>query len=131
MAQPWWADLYPGDAYVDWVGIDSYVSVEPGYYHYGDMADILDRQPTGRGLGWYDWAVRNHPGKPIMVAEWGMYHRTKVVTDKSAAFDTVVPELKAHPAIKAVVYFDTAADDEGDRDISVNSLPSSLAAFKK
>jgi beta-mannanase len=131
MAQSWWKDLYPGDAYVDWVGLDSYVSVEKGYYHYGDMGDILDRQPTGGGLGWYDWAVRNHPTKPIMVAEWGMYHRRATVTDKSAAFASVVPELKAHPAIKAVVYFDTASDDEGDRDISVNSMPSSLTAFKK
>jgi hypothetical protein len=131
MAQSWWRDLYPGDAYVDWIGLDSYVSVEKGYYHYGDMGDLLDRQPSGGGTGWYDWAVTTHPGKPIMVAEWGMYHRTKVKTDKAAAFDTVVPELKRHPAIKAVVYFDTASDDEGDRDISVNSLPSSLAAFKK
>ncbi|MET8149263.1 DNRLRE domain-containing protein [Actinoplanes sp. NPDC049668] len=131
MAQSWWKDLYPGDAYVDWVGLDSYVSVEKGYYHYGDMGDILDRQPTGGGLGWYDWAVKNHPTKPIMVAEWGMYHRTKSVTDKSAAYNTVVPELKAHPAVKAIVYFDTAKDDEGDRDISVNSTASSLAAFKK
>ncbi|WP_041841521.1 CBM96 family carbohydrate-binding protein [Actinoplanes friuliensis] len=131
MAQSWWKDLYPGDAYVDWVGLDSYVSVEKGYYHYGDMGDILDRQPTGGGLGWYDWAVKNHPTKPIMVAEWGMYHRTKSITDKAAAFNTVIPELKAHPAVKAVVYFDTASDDEGDRDISVNSTASSLAAFKK
>ncbi|MFI5932675.1 DNRLRE domain-containing protein [Actinoplanes sp. NPDC051494] len=131
MAKSWWKDLYPGDDVVDWVGLDSYVSVEKGYYHYGDMGDLLDRKPTGGGLGWYDWAVTNHPGKPIMVAEWGMYHRTKSVTDKSAAYNTVVPELKAHPGIKAVVYFDTASDDEGDRDISVNSTATGLAAFRK
>jgi beta-mannanase len=131
MAQSWWKDLYPGDAYVDWVGLDSYVSVEKGYYHYGDMGDLLDRQPTGGGLGWYDWAVTAHPTKPIMVAEWGMYHRRAVVTDKAAAFTSVIPELKAHPAVKAIVYFDTASDDEGDRDISVNSTAGSLAAFKK
>jgi beta-mannanase len=131
MAQSWWKDLYPGDAYVDWVGLDSYVSVEPGSYHYGDMGDVLDRQPTGGGLGWYDWAVRNHPTKPLMVAEWGMYHRRAVVTDKAPAFASVIGELKAHPAVKAVVYFDTASDNEGDRDISVNSRASSLAAFRK
>jgi beta-mannanase len=130
MAQSWWKDLYPGDDVVDWIGLDSYVSVEKGYYHYGDMGDLLDRRPSGGGLGWYDWAVTNHPAKPIMVAEWGMYHRTTVVADKSAAFHTVVPELKAHPKVKAVVYFDTASDDEGDRDISVNSSASSLAAFR-
>jgi beta-mannanase len=130
MAQSWWKDLYPGDDVVDWIGLDSYVSVEKGYYHYGDMGDILDRQPTGGGLGFYDWAAQTHPAKPFMLAEWGMYHRTAHVTDKSAAFASVIPELKAHPKVKAVVYFDTASDNEGDRDISVNSLPSSLAAFR-
>jgi len=131
MAQSWWADLYPGDDVVDWIGLDSYVSVEKGYYHYGDFGDLLDRQPTGGGLGWYDYMVRNHPAKPIMVAEWGMYHRTKTIVDKAPAFRTVVPELKLHPQIKAVVYFDTAADDEGDRDISVNSTASALTAFRE
>ena len=130
MAQPWWSDIYPGDDVVDWIGLDSYVSVEKGYYHYGGFGDLLDRQPTGGGVGWYDYMVANHPTKPIMVAEWGMYHRTKVITDKAPAFRTVVPELKAHPRVKAVVYFDTAADDEGDRDISVNSTATGLAAFR-
>jgi hypothetical protein len=65
-----------------------------------------------------------------MVAEWGMYHRTKVITDKAPAYRTVVPELKQHPQVKAVVYFDTASDDEGDRDISVNSTSTGLAAFR-
>jgi beta-mannanase len=130
MAQSWWADLYPGDDVVDWMGLDSYVSVEKGYYHYGDFGDLLDRQPTGGGLGWYDWAVRNHPAKPIMVAEWGMYHRLAYPTDKSAAYASVVPELATHPKIKAIVYFDTASDDEGDRNIAVNSTAASLAAFR-
>jgi beta-mannanase len=130
MAQSWWKDLYPGDDVVDWVGLDSYVSVEKGYYHYGDFGDLLDRQPTGGGLGFYDWATRTHPGKPLMVAEWGMYHRVNYPTAKSAAFATVLPELKTHPGIKAIAYFDTASDNSGDRDISVNSLPSSLTAFR-
>ena len=131
MAQSWWKDLYPGDDVVDWIGLDSYVSVEPGYYHYGDFGDLLDRQPTGGGAGFYDWAVRNHPSKPIMVAEWGMYHRVAHPTSKAAAYGTVLPELAAHPNVKAIVYFDTAKDDEGDRNIAVNSTADSLAAFKK
>ena len=130
MAQSWWHDLYPGDDVVDWIGLDSYVSVEKGYFHYGDFGDLIEREPTGGGTNWYDWSVTNHPAKPIMVAEWGMYHRTKVITDKAAAFNTVIPELTAHPQVKAVVYFDTKSDDEGDRDISVNSTTTGLAAFR-
>ncbi|GIM92352.1 CBM96 family carbohydrate-binding protein [Paractinoplanes toevensis] len=131
MAQSWWKDLYPGDDVVDWVGLDSYVSVEKGYYHFGDFGDLLDRQPTGGGLGFYDWSVKNHPSKPIMVAEWGMYHRVSYPASKAAAFNSVLPELAAHPKIKAVVYFDTARDDEGDRNIAVNSTADSLTAFRK
>ncbi|MEU4693907.1 DNRLRE domain-containing protein [Actinoplanes sp. NPDC023714] len=131
LAQSWWKDLYPGDDVVDWIGLDSYVSVEKGYYHYGDFGDLLDRKPTGGGTGFYDWAVTKHAGKPIMVAEWGAYHRIGKNTDKSAVYNDVLPELLKRPAIKAIVHFDTKADDEGDRDISIGSTPAGLASFKK
>ena len=131
MAMPWWPDLYPGDEVVDWVGLDSYVSVEPGTYHYGDFGDLLDRAPTGGGgQGWYQWAVTHHPTKPIMVAEWGMYHRLAHPTSKAAAYATVLPNLFSHPKIKAIAYFDTPDDSQGDRNIAVNSTPASLAAFR-
>ena len=130
MAQSWWKDIYPGDEYVDWIGLDSYVSVEKGYYHYGMFSDLLERKPSGGGTSWIDWATTAHPSKPIMVAEWGMYHRTSVTVDKSAAFASVLPELLKRPQIKAIVYFDTKSDDEGDRDISVDSTPAGLAAFR-
>jgi hypothetical protein len=123
--------LYPGDDVVDWIGLDSYVSVEKGYYHYGDFGSLLDRQPTGGGLGFYQWSVTNHPSKPIMVAEWGMYHRVAYPTSKAAAFQSVVPQLAKHPQVKGVVYFDTAADATGDRNIAVDSTPDSLTAFKQ
>jgi hypothetical protein len=130
MAQSWWQDLYPGDDVVDWMGLDSYVSAEQGYYHFGMFGDLLDREPTGGGQGWYDWAVAKHASKPIMVAEWGVYHRVGKVTDKAAGFNSVLPELKKRPGIKAIVYFDTKRDDQGDRDISIDSTKSSLAAFR-
>jgi hypothetical protein len=66
-----------------------------------------------------------------MVAEWGAYHRIGKVVDKSAVFASVLPELARRPAIKAIAYFDTEHDAFGDRDISVDSAPSSLASFRK
>ncbi|MEV6306653.1 DNRLRE domain-containing protein [Actinoplanes sp. NPDC051861] len=131
MAQSWWKDLYPGDDVVDWIGLDSYVSVEKGYYHYGNFADLLDRAPKGGGLGFYEWATTKHAAKPIMIAEWGGYHRIGKATDKNAVYNSVLPELVKRPKIKAIVHFDTKADDEGNRDISIDSTPASLAAFKK
>jgi hypothetical protein len=129
MAQSWWNDLYPGDDVVDWMGLDSYVSAEKGYYHYGTFADLLDRKAP-KGPGFYDWSTSKHPTKPIMVAEWGVYHRVGKVTDKSDGYRSVLPELKKRPGIKAIVYFDTKHDDQGDRDISIDSAKSSLAAFR-
>jgi beta-mannanase len=131
MAQGWWKDLYPGDDVVDWMGLDSYVSAEKGYYHFGKFADLLDRAPTGGGLGFYEWATTKHASKPIMVAEWGAYHRVGKIADKAPVYDSVKAELAKRPAIKAIVYFDTKKDDEGDRDISINSTSSALSAFSK
>ncbi|MCO8271312.1 DNRLRE domain-containing protein [Actinoplanes sp. TRM 88003] len=131
MAQSWWKDLYPGDDVVDWMGLDSYVSAEPGYYHYGKFNDLLDRAPTGGGTNWYDWATTKHASKPIMVAEWGAYHRVGKIADKAPVYNSVLPELAKRKAIKAIVYFDTKKDDEGDRDISINSTATALTAFKK
>ncbi|GIF15635.1 glycosyl hydrolase [Actinoplanes teichomyceticus] len=131
MAQSWWKDLYPGDDVVDWVGLDSYVSVEKGYYHFGDFGDLLDRKPKGGALGFYDWATTKHASKPLMIAEWGAYHRVGKRADKSFVYDSVLAELKKRPAIKAIVHFDTKHDDEGDRDISIDSTSSSLSAFRK
>jgi len=131
MAKSWWKDLYPGDDVVDWMGLDSYISAEKNYYHYGKFADLLDRAPTGGGTGWYDWATTRHPGKPIMIVEWGVYHREHKIVDKSAQFNSVLPELAKRPAIKAISYFDAKNDASGNRDISMNSSAKSLAAFRK
>jgi hypothetical protein len=60
-----------------------------------------------------------------------MYHRVAVPTSKAAAFATVVPQLAKHPQIKAVVYFDTANDNSGDRNIAVDSTADSLTAFRQ
>jgi beta-mannanase len=130
MSQSWWKDLYPGDDVVDWIGLDSYVSAEKNYYHYGMFGDLLDRKGT-TGPGFYDWAVSKHPTKPIMVAEWGVYHRVSTTVDKSPGYNSVLPELAKRPAIKAIVYFDTERDDQGDRNISIASTKTGLEAFRR
>jgi beta-mannanase len=130
MSQSWWKDIYPGDDVVDWMGLDSYVSAEKGYYHYGMFADLLDRKGS-TGPGFYEWATTKHPTKPLMIAEWGAYHRIGKPADKAPQYNSVRPELGKRPQIKAIVHFDTKHDDEGDRDISIDSTKTGLAAFEK
>jgi beta-mannanase len=124
MAKSWWKDLYPGDDVVDWIGLDTYANVEPGYHH--DLfSGMLDRG------GFYKWATTKHPGKPIMIAEWGAYHRVHHPVDKSAVYNSVLPALASHPAVKALSHFDTKHDDTGDRDISIDSTRRGLDAFRR
>jgi beta-mannanase len=124
----WWPDLYPGDDVVDWIAVNSYLNADPGAFHHGDFASMVNRTTDAKKFpGFYNWATSKHPTKPVMLAEWGVYG---TAADKAAVFDTVLPELPRFPAIYAMVYFDTPKDQAG-RDIRINSTASSTAAFRK
>jgi beta-mannanase len=129
----WWKDLYPGDDVVDWIGVDSYNNAQPGGFHSGDFLYLANRT-TDKTVypGWYTWATTQHPAKPLMVAEWGVYDESPVVigANKAAVFTTVLPQLSMLPKIKALVYFETPSDLAG-RDIRVDDTPEALAAFRK
>ncbi len=126
-AQPWWPELYPGDDVVDWLGLDTYLDAEPGGFHSGDFTSMLRRGAGTRFPGFYAWAITVHPDKPLMLAEWGVYGRA---VDKAQAFATVLPALARLPAIKAMVYFDTARDQAG-RDIRIDSCAAALTQFQQ
>ena len=129
----WWKDLYPGDDVVDWLGVDSYNNAQPGGFHTGDFLYLANRT-TDKTLfpGWYTWASTQHPTKPLMIAEWGVYDESPVINgaNKAAVFDTVLPQLAMLPKIKALVYFETESDQAG-RDIRPDDTPEALAAFRK
>ncbi|MEV0127941.1 DNRLRE domain-containing protein [Dactylosporangium sp. NPDC050688] len=130
---PWWGDLYPGDDVVDWVGIDTYNNAQPGGFHYGDFNYMMNRtNDKAKFPGWYTWATTNHPSKPIMVAEWGVYDSSPTVVGKNKAdvYDTVLPQLAKLPQIKGLVYFETAKDQNG-HDIRMDDTPEALAGFRK
>jgi hypothetical protein len=129
---PWWYDLYPGDDVVDWLGVDSYINAQPGGFHNADFKNLMDRTTDPKFPGWYTWATTQHPTKPLMAAEWGVYEcRTACdPAEKAKLFDTVLPQLKAMPKIKAIVYFDTASDQQG-LDMRIDSTPTALAAFQR
>jgi hypothetical protein len=124
----WWPQLYPGDDVVDWIGVDTYLNADPGQFHYGDFASMVNRSTKPSAFpGFYTWATTHHRGKPLFLAEWGVYGQA---AHKASVFNTVLPQIKSFPAIKAMVYFDTPRDQAG-RDIRINSSASSLAAFRK
>jgi hypothetical protein len=130
---PWWFDMYPGDDVIDWIGVDSYLNAQPGGYHHGDFANLMNRT-TGKSKhpGFYTWATTQHPTKPIIAAEWGVYDSSAKVFGKNKAnvYNTVLNELASMPAIKGVVYFETAHDQSG-HDIRMDDTAEALAGFKK
>ena len=82
------APYYPGDAYVDWIGVDGY-----------------DQDGSTTFAGLFSGFVRlwaGH-GKPIMVAETGA-----PAPDQPAYLQSIARGLPLLPEVKAVVYFDAS-----------------------
>ena len=92
-------DFFPGDQYGDWVGVD-------------------DCQPPGNGFeeffqAPYDWFAQNAPGKPFIVAEWGMKHASDdgqttyvVPAYPDDWYCRTLEAAKTHVNLKACVLFD-------------------------
>jgi len=67
-----------------------------------------------------------------MVAEWGVYDSSKKPnpTAKANVYNTVLKDLDSMPAIKGLMYFETAKDQSGHQ-ILMNDTPQNAAAFQK
>ncbi len=109
---------YPGDEYVDWIGIDGY--------------------NWGTAQTWSDWQTfeqvfvepvrilsTNFPNKPIMLAEFG----TAIDGGDKAQWFAEIPAYlqSTMKNVHAILYFDI----KKETDWRINSTPESQAAFKK
>jgi beta-mannanase len=109
--------LYPGDAFVDWLGVDGYNG--------------------GTGMDWGGWLTAQQifarsyqslqmlsPSKPIMVGETAS---TELGGSKAAWITDLASSLSSRfPNVRAIIWFH--ADKE--QDWRVDSSPSSLAAWR-
>ena len=125
---PWFGDLYPGDDVVDWVAYDPYATAYPGF-HDGNFSDLVNRAPSATWPGMYAYLTKHHPGKPIMLAEWGVADDASSPGVKPDFFRKVPAGLDRYPAIKAMVYFDSPNATFGDT--RTNSTARSQAAFNE
>lgn len=106
---------YPGDAYVDWTGVDAY-----------PQSAVADFILTGPGGLDDSAAFAAAHGKPLMIAEWAP---ALPQPDTAAAMDLVFAFAAAHPTtVKALVYFDFAT---GGKDYRLASHPVGAADFRK
>jgi hypothetical protein len=125
--QPWFGDLYPGDDVVDWIAYDPYLSADNGKGN--GYATLVNRTTNAKVWpGFYRWATTKHPGKPLMLAEWGIFESTKGNTSvKPAFFADMARTMGDFPAIKALLYFDAPKAPRGDT--RIDSTSASLDAF--
>jgi beta-mannanase len=109
---------YPGDAYVNWVGID-------GYNWGGDRWRSFEKlfRPT------YREARAIAPTKPIIIAETGCseYGGSKAEWIRRA----YLKEVLNFPQIKSICYFNKDATQEGGQDWRIDSTSASLRAYRE
>ncbi|MCL1873741.1 MAG: stalk domain-containing protein [Clostridiales bacterium] len=97
---------YPGDKYVDWVGVNIYNVI----YHNDNINDVASHEDP---LQLLDYVYNTFsPRKPIQISEYGVTHYT--VTDKNYYIDFAVQKLtrmydgikNRYPRVKSIFYFD-------------------------
>ncbi len=126
---PWHDQLYPGNDIIDWIGDDCYGRSTPGY-GYGDFNELVNRGKTADGTTWpgfYNWASKKFPGKPLMMSEWGVFTGTDV-NHKAAFYNNVGTEISAFPRFKALFYFETP---QGKGDTRVNVPANALGPYRR
>ncbi|HZQ35208.1 MAG TPA: glycosyl hydrolase [Dehalococcoidia bacterium] len=118
---------YPGDQYVDWVGLDGYNFASSGWLWF---KQIFDQSYT---------RITALTSKPLMIAEMGSADelpnqaangdtKARWLAD---AFGTEIPD--DYPLIRAVVWFneDESGDTPHTRNFAVQSSDSALQAFRQ
>lgn len=124
----WFASLWPGDSYVDWIGIDPYGSSSKTATTH-DFTGLINHR-DGSFPGYYTWATMRHPGKPIMLAEWGIAPAPGDPTGQARFFRSVIERLGSFPRIKAMFYFDSPTPPPGQSRVYLAQDPSALRAYR-
>jgi hypothetical protein len=117
-------DYYPGDEYVDWVGISAYMM--PYFQGRNDWSDfdkfnevVFSAGNSAEPVKLVDEVVSKFGGrKPIMLAECGASHYVRPLGEDTSYFADVMMRRMysylpmVYPQIKAIVYFDVEVTSE-------------------
>jgi hypothetical protein len=122
--EPWnaMANYYPGDDYIDWIGISVYGSQRAGR-EWRTFSEKLDRA--------YGEICGISSTKPLAVIEYAVIDDP--AHDKPAWIRDALGAVRSgrYTRIKALSYWNEAWDSRGTRvDLRANSSPASLAAYR-
>ncbi len=119
-------NYYPGDEYIDWIGVSAYGSLE-----YTEPWRELKTLLTDN---WQEISHISSNNKPIALVEWGIYenpslgNKAKWITDALLSFSQGAVYSNK---IKAISYWNEAWEDENDLiNLRIDSSPESLQAYK-
>jgi hypothetical protein len=125
--KPWHHELYPGDDVVDWIGVSAYGQSLKDDGH-SDFGELVDQTNESAWPGFYHWIAKEHPEKPMMLAEWGVFRMDDYPDHQETVFETARSQMAHYPRLKAIVYFESP-DAEG-RNSEVHHDPDVLEAFR-
>ncbi|CAN5475222.1 glycosyl hydrolase [soil metagenome] len=115
---------YPGDDYIDWIGVSVYGSQHPGTYWY-EFDDIMSKS--------YNSMKKISTNKPMAVFEFGVTE-DPTVGNKAEWIVSALSSFisRRYPLIKAISYFQTdfKNSDGTITDLKINSSESSQSAYR-
>ena len=117
--EPWNAPelAYPGDGYVDWIGIDGYNwGTTQTWSSWQSFNEVFAQAVNLASTRW--------PSKPIMIAEFASAEEGG---DKAAWIDAIPSVLEGWPQVRAITWFHIYKEC----DWRVNSSQSALEAFRR
>lgn len=116
-----YAALYPGDAYVDWIGLDGYNDgVKSSWKSFPELFDASYH------------AITALTHKPLMIAEFAASEKGAPPGTSKAAWitQTLMTDIpRRYPRIQLVNWFNRDKSKQGETDWRFNSSPAALAAY--
>lgn len=124
----WFPALYPGNKYVDWIAADPYGCYNAKVCRDFDSSTLNQRfSAKAAWLGFYRWATKAHPHKPLMLSEWAAYTNVSD-TDRVSYLRTVVKQLGRFPRLKAIVYWNSRDARRGNCALAPGSKASQVVS---
>ena len=134
--------FYPGDEYVDWVGVSSYMTkyflhnpnttVEDSiYFMTGDYGWTTNKlRPT------LEFMSEHNINKPVMISEGGVVRTDYINTDYSGWHESHLRHMlwntiMKYPQVKMINYFNSDLTGIEDDVFYISDFPSSIEIFKQ
>jgi hypothetical protein len=113
----WYGHYYPGDEYVDYVGLHGFNGPSVWKTPFLTFADLFDAPATDRMLS--DLQQR-HPDKPILISEFAC--EETLLGDKAAWVRDAYRSIAEHPGIVGTIWFDMRKEADWRIDSSLSAL---------